>query len=313
MGALRPGGGTLPPVMDVTDMTPTLATDLPTAAFVDTRRCGDAEISVVSDGGFYWAPQLSAPEHEWRRAMPEANEAGEVLLGHNMVLVRWGGAVILVDAGLDDPGPDSQWMPPRALRSPGVERGLVRLGVRPEDVTHVVLTHAHGDHIAGATVVRGRHRVPRYPRARYLLSRRDWDGNPAREQADSLVAAHLGTLDRLGQLDLLDGQTDVAPGITVLPAPGDSPGHSIVRVNSGSERFYATGDLFHHACEVEHVGWVSPGRDPASSRASRERFIAEAAPEGATVVFSHERFPPWGRIVSAAGGARWQRDAAPPP
>jgi glyoxylase-like metal-dependent hydrolase (beta-lactamase superfamily II) len=287
--------------------------DAPPATFVDTRRCGEAEISVVSDGAFYWAPQLSAPEAEWRHAMPEANEAGEVLLGHNMVLVRWGAAVILVDAGLDDPGPDSQWMPPRALRSPGVERGLAHLGVRPGDVTHVVLTHAHGDHIAGATVVRGGQREPRYPRARYLLSRRDWDGNPAREQAHSMVAVHLGTLARLGRLDLHDGQAEVAPGVTVLPAPGDSPGHCIVRVASGSEQFYATGDLFHHACEVEHVDWVSPGRDPAASRASRERFVAEVAPAGATVVFSHEPFPPWGKIVSAAGGARWQRDAAPMP
>jgi glyoxylase-like metal-dependent hydrolase (beta-lactamase superfamily II) len=180
-------------------------------------------------------------------------------------------------------------------------------------VTHVVLTHAHGDHIAGATVIRDGQRVPRYPRARYLLRRPDWDGNPARQDAASLVAVHLGTLDRLGQLDLFDGQTEVAPGVDVLPAPGDSPGHSIVRLSSGSERFYATGDLFHHACEVEHVDWVSPGREPASSRASRERFIAEAAPAGATVVFSHEPFPPWGRIVSPAGGPRWQRDTAPMP
>ena len=287
----------------------------PTESFVDTRRFGDATVTILSDGGFRWAPALSAPEAEWRRAMPEANAAGEVLLGHNMALIQVAGAAILVDAGLDDPGPESPWMPPRAARSPGVEQGLTRLGVRPQDVTHVALTHAHDDHIAGATVVRSGERVPRYPRARYLLGRRDWDGNPARRREGSLVAVHLGTLDRLGRLDLIDGEAEITPGVTLLPAPGDSPGHYLVRVTSGSERLYVTGDLFHHACEVEHPDWVSPGRDPMSSLASRRRLSADAAAAGATVVFSHEHFPPWGQIITTPAGYRWQRQEAevPPP
>jgi glyoxylase-like metal-dependent hydrolase (beta-lactamase superfamily II) len=282
----------------------------PTEAFVDTRRFGEATVTVISDGGFYWAPQLSASEGDWRRAMPEANAEGEVLLGHNMVLIQIAGAAILVDAGLDDPGPESPWMPPRAVRSPGVEQGLARLGIRPEGVTHVALTHAHGDHIAGATVLRGGtggERAPRYPQARYLLGRRDWADNPARAQSTSLVAIHLGTLDQLGVLDVVDGETEIVPGVTMLPAPGDSPGHHVVRVTSGGDCLYATGDLFHHACEVEHPDWVSPGRDPVASRTSRQRLSAEAAASGATVLFSHEPFPPWGQIVAVPGGYRWRR------
>jgi glyoxylase-like metal-dependent hydrolase (beta-lactamase superfamily II) len=279
----------------------------PTERFVDSRRFGAATVTVISNGGFSWAPALSAPEEEWRRAMPEANAAGEVFLGHNMVLIQLAGAAILVDAGLDDPGPESPWMPPRARRSPGVDQGLARLGIRPEAITYVALTHAHGDHIAGATVLRGGERVPRYPRARYLLGRRDWDANPAHDQQRSPVAVHLGTLDQLGRLDLVDGETEIVPGVAMVPAPGDSPGHYVVRVTSGGERFYATGDLFHHACEVEHPSWISPGRDPAASRTSRERLAAEMAAADATVVFSHERFPPWGQIVPTPGGHRWRR------
>jgi glyoxylase-like metal-dependent hydrolase (beta-lactamase superfamily II) len=224
-----------------------------------------------------------------------------------MVLIQTSDATILVDAGLDEPGPESPWMPPRARRSPGVQEGLARLGIRPEDVTRVALTHAHGDHIAGATVVRNGERVPRYPRARSLLGRRDWDGNPARQQERSLIAIHLGTLDRLGRLDLVDGDTEIVPGVAMLPAPGDSPGHHVVRVTSRGERLYATGDLFHHACEVAHPDWVSPGRDPVASRTSRECLSAQMASEGALAVFSHEPFPPWGRIVSTPTGHRWQR------
>lgn len=278
-----------------------------TGDFVATRRFGDAVVSVLSDGAFTWAPELQAPEAEWRRAMPEANEQGEVWLGHNMVLVQLGALAVLVDAGLDDPSPTSPWMPPRARRSPGVQAGLARLGLAPEQITHVALTHAHGDHVAGALVPRDGGWATRYPRARYLLGRPDWDAAPRRAQPISTTQP-LGELDRLGVLDLVDGERELAPGITLVPSPGDSPGHYLLRLRSGGETFYATGDLFHHPCEVEHPGWVSPGRDPVASRTSRQRFLAAAAPEGATVVFAHEHFPPWGRVVGEHGGYRWQRD-----
>jgi len=285
----------------------------PTEAFVATRHFGAARVDVLSDGGFTWAPELRAPEEEWRRAMPEANARGEIFLGHNMVLIRHGGVAALVDAGLDDPSPVSPWMPPKARRSPGVQAGLARLGLAPEDVTHVVLTHAHGDHVAGSAVERDGRRVPRYPRARYLLGRRDWEGHAALAAPDPLIGQHLGALHRAGALDLIDGETVLAPGIVLEPSPGDSPGHYLVRLDAGDNRLYVVGDLFHHACEVQHPDWVSPGRDPVSSLASRRRLMAAAAGSGATVVFSHEHFPPWGRISSREEGYHWQRDEAEAP
>ena len=96
------------------------------------------------------------------------------------------------------------------------------------------------------------------------------------------------------------------PGVTMIAAPGESPGHAIVRVRSGGERFYFLGDLFHHACEVVSTDWVSPGRNQHVLRASRERLIADAVATRATLAFTHGLFPPWGRIVPADGGYRWE-------
>ena len=91
----------------------------------------------------------------------------------------------------------------------------------------------------------------------------------------------------------------------MLHAPGESPGHAIVRVASGEARFYFVGDLFHHPCEVEHLDWVSSGRDQAAMERSRRRLVAEAVPAGATLVFTHRPFPGWGRIVAQGDGYRW--------
>jgi glyoxylase-like metal-dependent hydrolase (beta-lactamase superfamily II) len=77
---------------------------------------------------------------------------------------------------------------------------LTSIGVRPEQITHVLITHTHDDHFAGVTVERGGARVARFPRARHLVGRRDWDDNPNRTQPGSALTLHLGTLERLGLL-----------------------------------------------------------------------------------------------------------------
>jgi glyoxylase-like metal-dependent hydrolase (beta-lactamase superfamily II) len=209
---------------------------------------------------------------------------------------------VLVDLGFDEPSPTSRW--PAADRSPGLVAGLAEIGVLPEDVTHVLLTHPHGDHIAGGTVERDGRRVARFPNARHLLGRADWDAVAGAEPGSD-AAVHLGTLARLGRLEPADGDAEIWPGLMLVHAPGETPGHSIVRLRSEGETFYFLGDLFHHTCEVEHMDWVSPGRDRAQMRASRERLIRDALASDALLVFSHGRFPGWGQLEPSNGGARW--------
>ena len=275
---------------------------------ISTRQFGDARVSIILDGTLRWAPQLIAPEEEWRREMPDADATGTCSFASCVVHIALGAASILVDLGFDDPGPTSQWMTPNAERTAGVQAGLAALGVLPKDVTHVLITHVHGDHIAGGAIQRDGTWVPRFPNAKHLIGRADWESNPDRRDPLSLAAIHLGTIERSGLLELIDAVREVAPGITMIPAPGESPGHSIVRVNSKDETFYFVGDLFHHGCEVSHPGWVSPGRDRAVMQASRVRFFAEAVPSKASIVFAHEVFPPWGHIEAAGSHFRWIQD-----
>ena len=276
-------------------------------SFVSTSRFGDASVSIISDGSgkSTIVRQLDVPEAVWRPAVPDADAEGEVVLGYNVALVELGGARVLIDLGFDEPSPGSPWKPPRHQRSPGLEAGLAALGTRPDDVTHVLITHAHGDHVAGGSVERDGARQPRFRRARHLIHRLDWEGNPERRDPDSMLSRHLGPVERAGQLEPVDGDREVVPGVTLIHAPGESAGHAIVRVASGGERFYFLGDLFHHPCEVEHLDWVSHGRDQPAMERSRRRLLAEAVPANASLVFSHRPFPGWGRVVAADGGQRW--------
>jgi glyoxylase-like metal-dependent hydrolase (beta-lactamase superfamily II) len=274
--------------------------------FVASRTVGDAVITGISDGQGLSTiiKTLEVPPEVWRNAVA-VDENDEVRLGYNVAHVRLGDASLLIDLGFDDPSPTSQWKAPRHQRSPGVEAGLAAIGVRPAEITHVLITHAHGDHVAGGSTLRGGRRVPRFPNARHVMGRADWEGNPERERPYSLLSLHLGPVEEAGLLELLDEEREVAPGIAMIPAPGESPGHCIVRVRSRGEEFYFLGDLFHHPCEVAHLDWVSRGRDAAAMLESRRRLVAAALPGGALLMTSHMLPPGFGRLEPAGEGVRW--------
>ena len=244
--------------------------------------------------------------------MPEADEDGRVWLGLNVIIIRVGEALIVVDPGMDDP--DSVWQRerPRAwpdwpvTRTPGLAAALVELAISPEDVTHVAITHPHIDHYPGVVVERGGDFAPRFPRARHFLGRADWEGNSRRGEPGSDLD-RLELIERLGVLELVEGEREIVPGVTIVSAPGESPGHCIVRLESAGEVCYVLGDIIHHACEVEHPDWSPPHADIGALRTARGRIFPTLAREGALLVTAHEPFPPWGRIVAAGDGYRWQR------
>lgn len=181
-----------------------------TGEYVAVRRIGDATVTLINDGIFDvipLIPWMDAPEEDVRRAVPKADAGGRVgRSGMIVAHVRIGVASVLIDPGFGALPPESWLARELELRpTPGVQAGLAAAGIQPDQITHVVITHAHGDHFTGATLTCDARRVPRYPRARYVLGRADWDGNPAREDPDSETSIHLGTLERAGLLDLVDG------------------------------------------------------------------------------------------------------------
>lgn len=122
----------------------------------------------------------------------------------------------------------------------------------------------------------------------YFLGHADWEGNAERDRPGSLLARHLGPVADAGRLALVDTERAIVPGVTMLAAPGESPGHCIVRVASEGATCYFLSDLFHHPCEVKHCDWASSGRDAA-----------------ALLMTTHMPFPAFGRLRETAAGVSW--------
>jgi glyoxylase-like metal-dependent hydrolase (beta-lactamase superfamily II) len=278
--------------------------------YVQSRPLGDVTVTAINDGSIALPVELTVPEEVWRQEIAVDLE-GKLPLDSHVLLVRIGGSTMLIDAGLDEPGSSGEhrlveeW--PGLRRTPGVVAGLASVGIKPEEVTHVLLTHVHFDHVLGLAGERDGRLVPRYPNAHVVLGRADWE-NPPKGHLGPEQRARIGAVVEAGLLVLLDGEREIVPGVTMIPAPGESPGHSIIRISSNRETLYAVGDLFHFAAEVEHTDWMVPWADPNQMAASRRKLLDDAVSNDALVVFSHADFPPWGRIARNEGfGFRWHR------
>jgi glyoxylase-like metal-dependent hydrolase (beta-lactamase superfamily II) len=117
----------------------------------------------------------------------------------------------------------------------------------------------------------------------------------------NLCTADLEILDSVGVLDLVDGDSGVAPGITYLDAPGETPGHHCVWVESQGATFMHVGDLYHHPAELQH-DWVQVGSEAARVLPSRQRVLAQALRRGTTVASSHGLLPGWTRVARGTDG-----------
>jgi glyoxylase-like metal-dependent hydrolase (beta-lactamase superfamily II) len=286
--------------------------ELAPSAYVTARQFGEATVTIISDGYIRGKVALPLPEATWRPAIPEADAEGLISYGLNFLHIKSGDASIVVDpSGLDDPTSGmvesfAKHYPEYGL-TPGLEAGLASIGVSTDDITHVLITHGHGDHFRGMITERNGKQVPRFANARYFVGAGDWEMG-AQARPDNARTLCYGTVEAAGQLQTVATDREVAPGVTMMPAPGESPGHCLIRVRSGVERFYYLGDLFHYAAEVAYLEWQDPGRDPVAMRVSRQRLLDEVADTNAILLYTHSPFPGWGRIVSTPTGYRWQWD-----
>jgi glyoxylase-like metal-dependent hydrolase (beta-lactamase superfamily II) len=110
-----------------------------------------------------------------------------------------------------------------------------------------------------------------------------------------------------GQLDLVDRETEILPGIQAIAAPGHTPGHMALAISSGSEQLLYMSDAVLHPIHLEQPDWY-PAFDfmPAQAMATRRQLLDRVAAEKILMIACHFPFPGLGYVIQKGGGWQWQ-------
>jgi glyoxylase-like metal-dependent hydrolase (beta-lactamase superfamily II) len=177
--------------------------------------------------------------------------------------------------------------------------GLKAHGIEPDDVTDVILTHLHFDHVGGAVVSREGRAAPAFPRAVYHVQQDqlDWAERPSEKDRRSYRAPTFEPLRREGVIRPVRGRAELLPGITVEPTQGHTMGHQIVRIGEGEDAIIYCGDLIPTAAHVPTPWVMAYDLQPLRTMEEKRALLARAAAAGEILVLEHD---PWGEAVRVA-------------
>lgn len=262
-------------------------------------KIGGIEIVPVFDG----VGREPAAEILTRPDVPDAwachadllDEHGTLHLELGGFLVRTGERVVLVDAGVGTID-NGKYAGGRFLES------LAGLGVAPADVTDVVFTHLHFDHVGWATkkgeVV--------FPRATYRVHEADWAHFVDAPNAEPGAIRKLSPLRE--RLEPFDTDGVIAPGFSARHTPGHTPGSTVYVVSDGDQRALLLGDVVHSVVELHERDWEAVfDVDPVAARAVRNAIADEIADSTDLVVGAHFPGLRFGRVVTASGNRTFRQ------
>jgi glyoxylase-like metal-dependent hydrolase (beta-lactamase superfamily II) len=265
---------------------------------------GDVELVPVLDAvgvlAEYADAYPQAPAEAWepyRALYPELFAGASWRLPCRSFLVRSQGVSVLVDTGVGPPGlwgwtAEREGELPEALRAAGVAR---------DEIDIVFLTHLHIDHIGWNTDLEG---SVLFPGARYVVHRDALAFARTQEERPDIRRCVLPLLERF---ETVDGDLEIAPGVTAFAAPGHYPGHMGLRLDSDRQQGMVIGDVAVHPALLEEPDWLYAFEgDPALCAETRRTLLPELVDSNVVVACGHYPGSGIGRVVTRDRRVVWE-------
>lgn len=232
------------------------------------------------------------------------DESNRIRLGLNCVLLLASCGPVLVEGGIGRAfsGKDDGIY---CVSGDTLGDGLEEAGLEPEDIRYVVLTHLHIDHTGGAvTLDDGGNPSPLFKNASYVVQRREWDDamDNYGVMRTSYRSPALKAIEESGNLELIDGEFELAPDVKLVPTGGHTRGHQAAVLTAGEEKIIFPGDIIPMAAHIRSTWISSYDLFPMETLKAKKDLLAGAARERALMVFYHDVERPVARILPGEGG-----------
>ena len=269
-----------------------------------TMSLGSMQIDVLSDGNLVLPGSTNVDDlhaDELSKIMQKYDISSEQRTPDcNVTLIRDGERVILIDVGSG----------PEFMASAGrLQDALAAIDVDPYDVTHVVFTHAHPDHLWGLL---DDFEDPAFPNATYLIGKSEWDYWIDPETVNTIGEARttfaVGARRRLALIEdnitfFKDGE-EILPGIAARATFGHTPGHMAFHIAQGSNNLMVLGDCIgNHHVAFERPEWrAGSDQDGDLGAATRVALLDQLASEHMSIIGYHMPYPGIGRAEKRGDG-----------
>jgi glyoxylase-like metal-dependent hydrolase (beta-lactamase superfamily II) len=255
-------------------------------------RLGEFELIPLSDGWFRLdggAMFGVIPKAMWeKRTQPD--ERNRILMSVRPLLIQAGRRRVIVDAGIGDK------LGPKETEIYGLDRratldhSLAAAGVSAAEIDLVIASHLHFDHAGGFTVREAGHLRPRFPRARYVIRRGEWEDatHPHERNRASYLAENLLPLQEADVIDFCEADTEILPGISVRRTGGHTMHHHMITIESEGRTAVFAADLLPTTAHVDAAWIMAYDLYPMDTLAYKKDFVREAIDREYVIFFEHD-------------------------
>jgi glyoxylase-like metal-dependent hydrolase (beta-lactamase superfamily II) len=256
---------------------------------------GDLTLTLVNGGNFRLdggAMHGVVPKALWNKLV-SCDDLNRVEYATNCLLVEGRGKRTLIETGNGDKFPARERDIYGIDHDQSAEKNLRAIGVEPESIDYVVMTHLHFDHSGGATRRAASGALePVFKRARHVIQRGElYDAtHPHERNRASYLTENFAPLQDAGLVQLVEGETEFAPGVSVIPTPGHTAHHQSVLIDDGQgHKALFLGDVVPTSLHVKLPFIMAYDLDVVGTLETKRRVLGRAIDERWLVVFGHDK------------------------
>ncbi|WP_126425681.1 YtnP family quorum-quenching lactonase [Brevibacillus marinus] len=228
------------------------------------------------------------PKPLWSKRYP-VNDLNQIPLRADPILLQAHGKNFLIEAGLgNDRLSEKQKRNYGLLEESRVIASLAELGLRPDEIDAVLMTHMHYDHCNGLVSRQGEQLVSTFPRAVIYVQQSEWDEmrNPNIRSRNTYWEENWRPIE--AQVETYQERLEVLPGIVLHHTGGHSNGHAVLSLESEGEKLLHLADLLPTHAHVNPL-WVMAYDDyPMTSIFAKQQWIEAGIREGVWFTFYHD-------------------------
>ncbi|MFC2170944.1 MBL fold metallo-hydrolase [Calditrichota bacterium] len=273
---------------------------------------GNLELFIIDDGKFRLdggAMFGVVPKIMWSKT-DAADENNRILLSANCLLIKSGEHIALVDNGMGNKWNDKSGEMFAVEQPRQLVPELERLGVKPEDVTHMILSHLHFDHAGGSTYKDEAGNIhPQFPNARYYIQKGEWEvaHSPTPRDKASYLPENLAPLWDAGLVELVDGDAEVFPGVKMIITGGHTDSHCVISIESEGYTAWFLADLIPTSSHIQVPYVMGYDLFPQQTMEYKERLLEEMYRDRHLLIFEHGPIVKAGRLAKNDRG-KWVID-----